>query len=223
VLLDRVRCIDCTQKNKNRLCQHCVNAIFVPVHMIVLCVHMCTAKDTESDREEKGEQNQQNNKDRAYHRTSGTHYIAFQHAYLASANPLSTHAYLSTNREYFSSKVSATIIDEPPYISPQQFFDEKFPSAEEAEILEKREKKALKTINNYITTRMPKTCVVIFESVLGAAGVWMFPKSFVNNLRILCDKNEIIIVCDEVLTGMGRTGKYTYLLTAHANVNFRKR
>lgn len=48
---------------------------------------------------------------------------------------------------------------------------------------------------------------VIVEPGLAEGGNWIPPKRFIRGLRDLCDKNDWLLVVDEVLTGLGRTGK----------------
>jgi len=48
----------------------------------------------------------------------------------------------------------------------------------------------------------------VLEPVQGWAGSIFPPDDFFPKLRQFCDKRGILIVADEVLTGMGRTGKY---------------
>lgn len=48
--------------------------------------------------------------------------------------------------------------------------------------------------------------VFIEPLVQGAAGIWPQPASFVRGVRELCDRHEVLLVCDEVATGFGRTG-----------------
>ncbi|MCD8132498.1 MAG: aminotransferase class III-fold pyridoxal phosphate-dependent enzyme [Clostridiales bacterium] len=44
------------------------------------------------------------------------------------------------------------------------------------------------------------------ESVTGANGVIIPPDGYLQGLRALCDKYGILLICDEVMTGFGRTG-----------------
>jgi adenosylmethionine-8-amino-7-oxononanoate aminotransferase len=48
--------------------------------------------------------------------------------------------------------------------------------------------------------------VVIEPLVQGAAGIWPQPVEYLGKIRELCDRHEILLVCDEVATGFGRTG-----------------
>ena len=51
-----------------------------------------------------------------------------------------------------------------------------------------------------------KTAAVFLEPVLGEGGVRPGTKEFLQGVRELCDENGILMMCDEVQTGMGRTG-----------------
>ncbi len=45
------------------------------------------------------------------------------------------------------------------------------------------------------------------ESITGANGVIIPPDGYLQGLRKLCDKYHILLICDEVMAGFGRTGK----------------
>lgn len=49
--------------------------------------------------------------------------------------------------------------------------------------------------------------VVIEPLVQGAAGMQCFPDGYVRGVRNLCDDEGTLLICDEVATGFGRTGK----------------
>lgn len=48
---------------------------------------------------------------------------------------------------------------------------------------------------------------IIMESVTGANGVLIPPKGYMKGVRKLCDEFGILLICDEVMAGFGRTGK----------------
>jgi 4-aminobutyrate aminotransferase-like enzyme len=52
---------------------------------------------------------------------------------------------------------------------------------------------------------------IVLEPIQGWAGSIFPPDDFFPKLRRWCDAKEILLVADEVLTGMGRTGKYLAL------------
>lgn len=51
-----------------------------------------------------------------------------------------------------------------------------------------------------------KTAAVIVEPVQGESGVHPMDAEYIQALRRLCDEREILLIFDEVQTGMGRTG-----------------
>lgn len=54
-------------------------------------------------------------------------------------------------------------------------------------------------------------CAVIIECVQGESGVEALDQGFVRALRAFCDEHDILLICDEVQSGNGRTGKlYAY-------------
>lgn len=52
-----------------------------------------------------------------------------------------------------------------------------------------------------------KTCAIILEPVQGEGGIYPAEKEFIEGIRKICDENDIIMICDEIQCGMGRTGK----------------
>ena len=51
------------------------------------------------------------------------------------------------------------------------------------------------------------TCAVMLELVQGEGGVIALPEAFVKDVEKLCKQNDILLIIDEVQTGVGRTGK----------------
>ncbi len=52
-----------------------------------------------------------------------------------------------------------------------------------------------------------KTCAVIIELVQGEGGVNKLDKDYVKAISDLCNEKDILLITDEVQTGIGRTGK----------------
>jgi len=52
----------------------------------------------------------------------------------------------------------------------------------------------------------PETGAILVEPVQGEGGVRVFAPEFLRALRALCDKHGLLLVFDEVQTGIGRTG-----------------
>jgi 4-aminobutyrate aminotransferase len=56
---------------------------------------------------------------------------------------------------------------------------------------------------------LPNEVAAIFvEAMQGEGGYLPAPPGFLKDLRDLCDKHGILLVCDEIQSGMGRTGKW---------------
>ena len=51
-----------------------------------------------------------------------------------------------------------------------------------------------------------KTGVVMLEVIQGESGVHPMDKAYLEQVRKLCDEQDILLIFDEVQTGMGRTG-----------------
>lgn len=49
---------------------------------------------------------------------------------------------------------------------------------------------------------------VLVEPIQGEGGVQCLPENHLNEIRALCDKNDWLMMLDEVQTGNGRTGRY---------------
>ena len=53
-----------------------------------------------------------------------------------------------------------------------------------------------------------KTVAVMVEAVQGEGGVTPATDEFMKGLRALCDERNLLLICDEVQSGMGRTGTW---------------
>ncbi len=56
-------------------------------------------------------------------------------------------------------------------------------------------------------TPAEETAAIIVEPVLGEGGFVAPPRRFIQGLRRICDTYKILLIADEVQSGMGRTGK----------------
>jgi taurine--2-oxoglutarate transaminase len=48
---------------------------------------------------------------------------------------------------------------------------------------------------------------IVLETITGSNGIIIPPKGYLPGVRALCDEFKILMICDEVMTGWGRTGK----------------
>ena len=51
-----------------------------------------------------------------------------------------------------------------------------------------------------------KTCAIILEPLQGEGGINTASEEFMKGIRELCDREGILMICDEIQCGMGRTG-----------------
>lgn len=47
------------------------------------------------------------------------------------------------------------------------------------------------------------------EPVIGAGGIFPPPEGYLQAVREVCDRHRVLLVCDEVVTGIGRLGRWT--------------
>ncbi len=53
-----------------------------------------------------------------------------------------------------------------------------------------------------------RIAAVMVEPVFGSGGVIVPPRGYLGRLREICDRHEILLIVDEVITGFGRTGTW---------------
>jgi ornithine--oxo-acid transaminase len=52
----------------------------------------------------------------------------------------------------------------------------------------------------------PNTAAVLFEPIQGEAGVIVPPEGYIRRLAEICKENNVLLMADEIQTGLGRTG-----------------
>jgi len=52
------------------------------------------------------------------------------------------------------------------------------------------------------------TCAIMLEPIQGEGGVKLPDQNYLKGVRELCNENNLLLILDEVQTGMGRTGKF---------------
>lgn len=85
-----------------------------------------------------------------------------------------------------------------PYRGPIEFDSE-----------EEAAKYYLTLLREQIEFEGPEHIAAIFqETVVGSNGILIPPRGWLEGVRELCDEYNILMVCDEVMTGWGRTGEW---------------
>jgi taurine---2-oxoglutarate transaminase len=73
---------------------------------------------------------------------------------------------------------------------------------------EERTANHLRYLEEVITYEGPQTiAAMIVETVIGTNGILPPPRGWLEGLRALLDRHGILLICDEVMCGFGRTGK----------------
>ncbi len=52
------------------------------------------------------------------------------------------------------------------------------------------------------------TCAVLIEPIQGEAGIVVPPEGYLKDLRAICDRHNVLLILDEVQSGLGRTGRW---------------
>jgi taurine--2-oxoglutarate transaminase len=68
---------------------------------------------------------------------------------------------------------------------------------------------ALAELEEVIMLEGPHTIAAfLMETVTGTNGIHVPPDGYLEGVRALCDKHGILLICDEVMSGFGRTGEW---------------
>jgi len=90
-----------------------------------------------------------------------------------------------------------------------------FPLEEHLKEVKKAEKRSLFQIKEAIREDSDGIAAIILEPIQGEGGDNFFRKEFFQEIRKICDENEILLIFDEVQSGVGITGK----MWAHQHYN----
>lgn len=138
--------------------------------------------------------------DRVFFTNSGTEAIegaiklARKYAYLKDGQ--TDHEIIAMNHSFHGRSMGALSVTGNPHY--QEAFKPLIGGIKFAEFNDIESVKAL--VND-------KTCGIIFEPVQGEGGIYPATDEFMHEIRKICDDNDIVMICDEVQCGMGRTGK----------------
>jgi adenosylmethionine---8-amino-7-oxononanoate aminotransferase len=62
-------------------------------------------------------------------------------------------------------------------------------------------------LDRILSTHGEEIAAVIVEPLVqGAAGILVHPRGYLRAVREICDEHDVLLICDEVATGFGRTG-----------------
>lgn len=66
----------------------------------------------------------------------------------------------------------------------------------------------LEYLTKLVEANASDVAAIILEPIQGETGVVPAPEGFLTGVRELCDEHDILFICDEVQTGIGRTGDF---------------
>lgn len=142
--------------------------------------------------------------DRVFFTNSGTEAIegaiklARKYAFLRDGN--TDHEIISMNHSFHGRSLGALAVTGNPHY--QEAFQPLIGGVVFAEY------------NNLDSVKMKindKTCAIIMETVQGEGGIYPADQEFIQAIRKICDEKDILLICDEIQCGMGRTGTmYAY-------------
>jgi acetylornithine/N-succinyldiaminopimelate aminotransferase len=52
------------------------------------------------------------------------------------------------------------------------------------------------------------TAAIMIEPIIGEGGIKEIPRDYMCLLRKICDENDLLLICDEIQSGIGRSGKF---------------
>merc|ERR1712050_194621 len=65
----------------------------------------------------------------------------------------------------------------------------------------------LQMLEEQIITEGPETiAAIMLETIVGANGVFLHPSGYLEGVRALCDRYNVLLILDEVMCGFWRTG-----------------
>ena len=68
---------------------------------------------------------------------------------------------------------------------------------------------SLQGLEDVVRYEGPQTIAAVFlETIVGTNGILIPPDGYVQGVREICDQHGILMVCDEVMAGFGRTGRW---------------
>ena len=140
----------------------------------------------------------QKNFKKGYTKEVGTKVIHFKQAFHGRSGYTMSLTNTDPNKVNYFPKFDWPRIDNPKIIFPL-----------ENNLLEviAAEARAIAQINQAIKDNPDDIAVIILEPIQGEGGDNFFRKEFFQQLRQIADENDILLMFDEVQTGMGMTGK----------------
>lgn len=125
-----------------------------------------------------------------------TRFVALENAYHGDTLGAMGVGFTSWFREPFAAIVKPALLAPTPHVA-----------SADPETIESHAAEAFRRMQALIENHASEIAAVIVEPLCqGAAGVWIYPESYLRSLRSLCDAHGLLLIADEIATGLGRTG-----------------
>lgn len=128
------------------------------------------------------------------------------------------HKVLSAYRSYHGATATAIALTGEPRRWPSEagatgivhfFGPYSYRSAFHSENVAQEAERALSHLESVVAMEGPGTiAAIVLESIVGTNGVLIPPDGYLAGVRELCDRHGIVMICDEVMVGFGRTGSW---------------
>ncbi|MDD2574087.1 MAG: L-lysine 6-transaminase [Firmicutes bacterium] len=130
----------------------------------------------------------------------GTRVIHFEESFHGRSGYTLTLTNTADPRKY---KYFTKFPDWPRIINPKIIW----PLEDHLEEVENAEREAISQIKAAVKDGADDICAIILETIQGEGGDNHFRTEFFQQIRTICDENDILLIFDEVQCGMGITGK----------------
>ncbi len=130
----------------------------------------------------------------------GTHILHFEHAFHGRTGYTMSLTNTDPKKVMYFAKFPWPRVSTPG-------IDFSLPEDErEADVIA-REKRSEAEIMHFVREQGHDLAAIIIEPIQGEGGDNHFRREWLQNLRRICDENEMLLIFDEVQTGLGATGK----------------
>jgi L-lysine 6-transaminase len=130
----------------------------------------------------------------------GTEILHFQHAFHGRSGYTMSLTNTDPRKTDLFAKFKWPRVSNP-------YIDFSLPESEREADVVAREKKSEEEIRQFIKERGTDIAAIIIEPIQGEGGDNHFRAEFLKKLREICDENEMLLIFDEVQTGLGTTGR----------------
>ena len=127
--------------------------------------------------------------------------IARKWGYIHKSIPENEAKVVFALNNYWGRTISAISVSDYPY---QKYF---YPKTQGFLTVPYNDTKALQQV----LTANPHITAVFLEPIQGEGGIIIPDEDYFKNVRKMCTENNVLLICDEIQTGMGRTGTELYI------------